>query len=114
MNGIDSTCLIPPCVAHNELQYGKADGNYYFLFRKFGKDNITGINGGGAYAYGNDCKDLILDCNVFTGEKNVLRPIKKNYEERWQIQKLTKTDFWFTQTYAGFTFEVHLKKIHAL
>ncbi len=113
VNDIDSTNLIPPCVAFNTLDYGKADGKYYFVFNKVGF--IKGMDGDGLYGYGGAHKEVIYKGYNYNpgGGRSVLSPFKGN-GGGWQILKLKRSEFYIKQTYSTFTTEVHLKKIHKI
>lgn len=114
VNDIDSTNLISPCIAtRSVLKYGKADGNYYFLFTGHGR--IDGMDSDGIYGFGGSQKDIIYLSYGLNpgGDRSVLEPFKGS-DGGWQILKLTKDQFWIKQAYSNYKTEVHLKKIHQL
>ena len=111
VNDIDSTNLIPPCVAFYTLDYGIADGNYYFVFNKVGV--IKGMDGDGIYTLPNNKNDLGVSYTYVLAGKNILMQTQKGVDCNWKIQKLSTKDFWLKQDFNNLTYEIHLKKIHS-
>ena len=109
VNDIDSTNLIPPCVAFNSLDYGVADGKYYYYFDEFG--NVKGMDGSGFYTLINKKNDFSVSYGV---GNNIMQHTLAGESCVRKILKLDGKNFWLKQELGNLIYELHLKKIHKI
>lgn len=121
INGIDSLNNNVKEVSSKKVRFTLADGNNLFVEHRGGKIEIKGnSNFSGFWTLSKNKKEIEIrfnyDLENYTNQYSCICYNFQNlfavYNEKlsWQIQKLSKSEFWISTNYNGLKYELHFKK----